>query len=135
MIVLSREPLCMNFSRLDHVALVARDAARTRDWYCETLGMEWVFRGQWNNRPYFVRKGTAQLAIFQAKESTPNRTNVGLRADHFAFLAETRADYDAIKAELTENGIPFDESDHDVAWSIYLTDPDGQTVEFTTYDR
>ena len=35
---------------------------------------------------------------------------------------------------LVERGIEFRESDHTIAWSLYLLDPDGYLIEITTYE-
>ena len=31
-------------------------------------------------------------------------------------------------------GVAFEERDYGVAWSIYMSDPDGHLVEITTYE-
>jgi catechol-2,3-dioxygenase len=35
---------------------------------------------------------------------------------------------------LQSRGVPFQFSDHEIAHSIYFTDPDGFLLEITTYD-
>ena len=122
----------MNYRQLDHVAVVATDAKLTRDWYCDNLDMKWIHRGEWDNNPYFVEKGVARLAIFQAG-SPGERQTVVPRIDHFAFLAESLEDYAGIKHELEKKGVDYKEQDHKISMSIYLEDPNGITVEFTTY--
>ena len=96
--------------------------------------MEWVYQGQWENNPYFLKKGDAFIAIFQkGTESTENRHD-GVRIAHFAFRAETKNDYEEIKRNLKGKGIAFKEQDHGISNSIYIKDPDNLTVEITTYD-
>ena len=125
----------MKLAKLDHVALVCADVETSRSWYMSVLGMEWVFPGQWGGNPCFLQKGESYLALFQAgrPSAAPVRSG-GPRIDHFAFLAKHRDDYEQAKAELRERGIPFDEQDHDISLSLYMKDPDGHTVEITTYD-
>ncbi len=125
----------MQLKRLDHVALVCADTEASRGWYQSVLGMEWVFQGQWGGNPCFLRKGESYLALFQAGRSPgmPARPD-GPRIDHFAFLAASRGDYEQAKLELREKGLSFKEQDHEISLSLYLEDPDGHTVEITTYD-
>ncbi|MBK1876190.1 VOC family protein [Pelagicoccus mobilis] len=124
----------MKLSKLDHVALVCSDSKRSKKWYETVFEMEWIFRGKWDNNPYFLKKGGAQIALFQASPDSPTAPRKGPRIDHFAFGAETRADYEKVKESLSSKSVPFEEQDHEVALSIYLKDPDGITVEVTTYD-
>jgi catechol 2,3-dioxygenase-like lactoylglutathione lyase family enzyme len=52
---------------------------------------------------------------------------------HVAFRTSRRG-LEAAKAELRARGIAFEERDYDVAWSVYMPDPDGHLVEITTYE-
>lgn len=125
----------MNLKRIDHLALVCADTARSRDWYCEVLGMEWIFQDEWDGNPVFLRLGETCLALFQAgdADSVPPARN-GMRVDHFAFLAESRDAFATARTELAARGIETDFEDHDVSHSIYFRDPDGYIVEITTYE-
>lgn len=123
----------MNIQKLDHVALICSDVNASKDWYMNVLGMEWVFQGQWNNNPYFLKLGDCYIALFQSSDEKNLASHIGPRIDHFAFRAETRVDYEEIKEELGKRGIPFSEQDHEISISIYLRDPDGIKVEITTY--
>lgn len=125
----------MNLKRIDHLALVCADTARSRNWYCEVLGMEWVHRDAWNGNPVFLRLGETCLALFQAgsADSAPPARK-GIRVDHFAFLAESRDSFENAREELAARGIEATFEDHDLSHSIYFPDPDGHIVEITTYD-
>lgn len=126
-------PCEMEFSKLDHVAIVATDSEVSKNWYIDVLGMECVFQGRWDNNPFFLKKGDCYVAIFQAGKQSVTPERKGSRIDHFAFRMESRECYEAAKKELTTKGVTFEEADHDVAHSIYFDDPDGITVELTTY--
>jgi catechol 2,3-dioxygenase-like lactoylglutathione lyase family enzyme len=52
---------------------------------------------------------------------------------HAGFRVSRRG-YEEARAELTAAGIEFKESDHKIAWSIYLLDPDAHLIEITTYE-
>ena len=124
----------MRLKRIDHLALVSADAVRSRDWYVDVLGMEWVYQGQWEDNPFFLRKGETCLAIFQSGQDAAREPREGVRLDHFAFLAETMEDFQRAREELTARGIAHDFQDHAISWSVYFRDPDGHVVEITTYD-
>lgn len=124
----------MEFCKLDHVAIVAKDSDVSKNWYLNALGMEWVYQGLWGGNPIFLKKGECFMAIFQAGKSPEQASRRGTRIDHFAFRIESRELYEAAKVELKEKGIDFDEQNHEISLSIYLEDPDGITVELTTYD-
>ncbi len=139
----------MSFRALDHVAITSSDSRVSREWYERVLGMEWVHQGRWNNNPVFLEKGSARIAIFQESADKPERATTGdagqdanpakeqrpgVRIDHFAFLAETMADFESVKTSLTGLGVPFSERNFDIALSIYVYDPDNHKVEITTYD-
>lgn len=125
----------MDIKRIDHLALVCSDSERSCDWYCDVLGMEWVFRGEWDNNPYFLRSGETCLALFQAGErNTADPAPNGIRIDHFAFLAETRTAFANAQTELAARDIDFEPQHHGISNSIYFRDPDGHKVEITTYD-
>jgi catechol 2,3-dioxygenase-like lactoylglutathione lyase family enzyme len=124
----------MKIQRLDHIALVCRDSKASREWYQRVFEMEWIYPGEWDDNPYFLKKGDALLALFQSGTDAAGIPAKGPRIDHFAFRAETRKDYEEVKAELEAKGVGFDEQDHGISFSIYLTDPDGIKVEVTTYD-
>ncbi len=125
----------MKLARLDHVALVCADVETSRSWYMSILGMEWVFPGKWGGNPCFLQKGDSYLALFQAGQHSPAPAQPsGTRIDHFAFLAERRDDYEQAKVQLREKDISFDEQDHEISRSLYMKDPDGHTVEITTYE-
>lgn len=124
----------MNLKRIDHLALTSADSEKARNWYCDLLGMKWVYQGQWKNNPYFLKKGNTYLAIFQAEEGSDRSPREGIRLDHFAFLAEEMKDFKEAQETLKEKGIAYEFQDHEIVHSIYFKDPDGHIVEITTYD-
>ena len=52
---------------------------------------------------------------------------------HLAFRAD-RQNFTLAQATLQRLEIPFDFQDHQIAHSIYFRDPDGNSLEITTYD-
>jgi catechol 2,3-dioxygenase-like lactoylglutathione lyase family enzyme len=122
----------MNLEQIDHVALRCASPEATKNWYVNTLGFEHVFTGQWSGIPIFLRMGTTSLALFPQKEKEPPSPNG--QAWHLAFRAATYADFQSAQTDLQAHGVVFQFSDHEIAHSIYFTDPDGFLLEITTYD-
>ena len=122
---------------LDHIAIAVSDLERSARWYREVLGLEHRFPGAWDGVPVFLGKGDTNLALFPrtgddegaaASPDDPPRWYL-----HFAFRVDAEGFVEAQHA-LDARGIPWERSDHGLAWSIYFRDPDGYQLEITTYD-
>jgi catechol 2,3-dioxygenase-like lactoylglutathione lyase family enzyme len=122
----------MNLEVLDHVGLAVSDVARSVRWYQRVLGLERVFEAAWGDYPAVLVAGGSGVALFPS-EGAPIQAATFDSLPHVGFRA-SRAGYEAAKAELEAAGIEFRESDHRVAWSVYLLDPDGHLLEITTYE-
>jgi len=125
----------MQLEGIDHVAMGVRDIERSANWYVDVLGFERLHEGMWNGVPTFIGKGNTGIALFPAKpDAKPTSSNhrelrmlhLAFRADHENFLAAQR--------ELKKRGIEFEFQDHQISHSIYFHDPDGHTLEITTYE-
>jgi catechol 2,3-dioxygenase-like lactoylglutathione lyase family enzyme len=119
---------------LDHVALSVSDLRRSSEFYADVLGLERAYE-EWHEPVFMVAEGTG-LALF----STESHQSAGdpdakppVRFLHVAFRVD-RDGFDAAQAELAERGIEARFMDHGSAHSIYFDDPDGHTVELTTYE-
>ena len=110
---------------IDHVVLRVGDIERMGKFYCEVLGAQHVAY-----RPEFgmshLRIGTAMIDLVKGER---NGTNM----DHFCLRVEP-FDQQAIVAHLERHGVAvggvrdrFGAEGNGV--SIYLTDPEGNTVE------
>ena len=120
----------MRLEQIDHVALRCASLDITKDWYVSTLGFEHVFAAQWTI-PIFLRLGSTYIALFPQKE---NQVVSEGRLWHLAFRAATYADFQSAQADLRARGVSFQFQDHEIAHSIYFSDPDGVLLEITTYD-
>ncbi len=125
----------MQLEGIDHVAMGVRDIERSANWYVDVLGFERLHEGMWNGVPTFIGKGNTGIALFpakpDAKPTSPSHRelrmlHLAFRADHENFLAAQR--------ELKKRGIEFEFQDHQISHSIYFHDPDGHTLEITTYE-
>ena len=110
---------------IDHVVLRVRDIDRMRKFYCEVLGAQHVAY-----RPKFgmshLRVGAAMIDLVKTAPSGCNMDHLCLRVEPF--------DQEAIVAHLKHHGVEvgairsrYGAEGNGV--SIYLSDPEGNTVE------
>jgi catechol 2,3-dioxygenase-like lactoylglutathione lyase family enzyme len=117
---------------LHHVSVCVSDLDRARHFYGQVLGLRELprpdlgFPGAW-----YAVGGSQELHLIV---HPPSRTMRGTSAidgrdGHFAFRV---ANYDDTLARLRASGIAVIESPHNATpWSqIYVTDPDGNVLEF-----
>jgi catechol 2,3-dioxygenase len=116
---------------LGHVNVLVRDVDRSRDWYCNLLGLH----------TYHFVPGTAaflsgdiesshELALMQVGPDAPlqQRNQVGLH--HFAFMVDTLDELKALYRRIKENSIEIAHiADHGLSLGIYVRDPDGNGLE------
>jgi glyoxylase I family protein len=122
---------------LDHVVLRVSDLARARDFYCTVLGAT-VERWQEALGLLHLRLGrnmvdlvTLDGAIGRAGGAAPGRE--GRNMDHFCLRIEP-FDEAALRRHLAEHGVAVGETvqrfgAEGTGPSLYLSDPDGNTVE------
>lgn len=112
-----------------HVHVADRDAAER--WYAEVLGLArskelelWAVDGG----PLTLEDpgGTVHLALFQ-RPAPCSRTTVALRVGGRELVAWK----DHLE---TVCGLLVVVEDHQLSWSLYFADPDGNPFEITTYE-
>jgi catechol 2,3-dioxygenase-like lactoylglutathione lyase family enzyme len=120
---------------VDHVEVFVRDIDGAIRWYAKVLGLTVLHR--WDPEPVMIGAGGSMLALFRAKPGATATTDPRLRRDvgwHRVAWRTTKAGFEAAQRHLTELRIRFrGPIDHDLAWSIYFDDPDGNRLEITYY--
>ena len=113
----------------DHLVLVVADVERSLEWYCGFLGLEGVRIDEW-------RSGQAPFPSARINDSTiidfvngasrdgPDGRNV----DHICLVVEPTD-----LSPLGEEGPRF--GAQGMGTSVYVNDPDGNTVELRYYAR
>jgi catechol-2,3-dioxygenase len=112
-----------------HVHVSGRAAAET--WYARVLGLQrdpalafWMQEGG----PLVVRNGdgSVHLSLFERPIGN-GRTTLAFRVSGNAFLPWLRHLRDQLPS-------PPEPVDHEVSWSLYFQDPDGNPFEITSYE-
>ena len=123
----------MNFQHIHHVAILASDYKKTKEFYVDKLGFEVIRENYREDREDYkidLRLGDSELEVFVVKNA-PARSNypeaLGLR--HLAFTVE---DIEDTVRRLNEKGIETEP----IRWDTYTNkrmtffkDPDGLPLE------
>ncbi len=117
---------------LDHLVLRVADVERSLAWYTGVLGLPGVRVEAWRRGevPFpSVRVNDATIIdVFGAERS-------GINMDHLCLVVD-RADVDAIASDerfVVVGGPGHRFGARGDGWSIYVLDPDGNTVELRSY--
>jgi catechol 2,3-dioxygenase-like lactoylglutathione lyase family enzyme len=111
----------------DHLVLVVADVEKSLAWYCGFLGLEEVRVDEWRRGevPFpSARVSDVTIIDFVPRGERPPGTNV----DHICLVVDP-TDLSA----LGEGGPRF--GAQGVGTSVYLEDPDANTVELRYYDH
>ena len=120
---------------LDHLVLNCADVEASLRWYCDELGLEPVRVDEW-------RAGTAPFPSVRVDPHTIidllAAPRSGVNVDHLCVVVDP-VDLDAVAAsgrfDLVGDGpISALFGARGLATSLYVRDPDGNTVELRTYD-
>lgn len=129
--------------RLHHHAFVVADQERTRQFYEDVLGMPLVatwcerenLRGKEREycHTFFGLVDGSALAFFQfadADDYAELAASTAASLNHVA-LAVDAAGQDTLISRLEAHDVAYRVVDHGYCRSLYISDPDGLTVEFT----
>jgi catechol 2,3-dioxygenase-like lactoylglutathione lyase family enzyme len=124
----------MPLRRLDHVLVLTDDLERTRDFYCEVLGLEagerppLPFPGFW-----FTLNGAPCVHVAERAAYDAHAVSVGLAEspapiDHVAFAADG---YEQLAVRLRAAGVGAVENDPPGApmRQLFFSDPNGVRIE------
>lgn len=115
----------------DHIHVMVSDRPAAEAWYARVLGLKRVPElAVWaaDGGPLTLGDASNQihLALFE-RPPQACRSTIALRVSAQAFVAWQAH----LEAEL---GMPPELEDHDLSWSLYFSDPDGNPFEITTYE-
>jgi catechol 2,3-dioxygenase len=116
--------------RLGHANVFVSDYERIHDFYHDVVGFEEVYR-QPDNRASFISNGNTyhDMGLTDVRSKYAKQ---GQAPGLFHIAFELTSEHDLVEGyrRAVDAGVHFDMTqDHDVAHSLYLTDPDGNGVE------
>jgi catechol 2,3-dioxygenase-like lactoylglutathione lyase family enzyme len=136
------------YQGVNHLALVTNDMDKTVRFYRDVLGMALIGTtgdpaSEYPYRHYFFSLGPGStLAFFEWPEvELPARKDSGIPAsgvqfDHVSIAVGGDEDLDRLQAALRENGLDASEFvDHGFIRSLYCTDPNGISLEFSVWKK
>jgi catechol 2,3-dioxygenase-like lactoylglutathione lyase family enzyme len=124
----------MRVKELDHIVLDVADVDTSLDWYCNKLGLAPDRVEEW-------RRGEAPFPSVRISEGCVidlfAQAPAGENMNHFCLVVD-RADLDEITTDagfdVLEGPVPRWGARGD-GLSVYVRDPDGNTVELRTYEE
>ena len=119
------------FDRIDHIHLYAANRNQAEQWYGDVMGFtrmpELEFWAEGGPLTLTNSSGTVHIALFEAAPQ-PCRSVVALSVGAQEFVDWRQHLVGKLKR-------PVEPEDHQVAWSLYFADPDGNPWEITTYQH
>ncbi len=119
--------------RLEHVNLSVNDIEKSRDFYCNILGLHVRWEGERSDvngsrKIYHIGNDDCYIAIFEAADKCQYRHQFGSTGfNHFAFIVD---DLDMMVAKLHEHEIEQTAiEDYSPGRRLYCYDPDGFEIE------
>lgn len=126
-----RRTMAPELDRIDHIHVFVADRPAAEQWYDRVMGLKrlaslelWAADG--GPLTLANASGTIHLALFE-RPSAKCRSTIALGTSAEGLLAWRRH----LASEL---GKPVELIDHQVSWSLYFEDPDGNPFEVTSYD-
>lgn len=121
----------MEIKELGHIVLNVRDLSRSTHFYREVLGFREVARLGERGVMFSSGRTHHELLLIESPDASPLPDGRNLGLSHFALKVGTSDDeLRAALKELQDAEVVIDHTtDHGTTHSIYLKDPDGNTVE------
>jgi glyoxylase I family protein len=119
--------------RIHHIAIIASDYARAKDFYTRILGFEIIretYREERKSHKLDLRVGDAEIELFSFPNPPPRLTNPEARG--LRHLAFTVPDFDAMRAHLLAAGLELEEVRLDPTTGrryFFFRDPDDLPLE------
>jgi catechol-2,3-dioxygenase len=124
-----QENIAPKLQAIDHVHIQVSNRELSEQWYKKVLGLGREKKLEfWTNDggPLTITnsEGSIHLALFESESN--QRTVVA--------FAVSGQEYIKWYSHLTYEGLQVKHNNHEVSWSVYFKDPDGNPYEITTYD-
>ena len=121
----------MNLTGIDHVAVSVKSLEDSFKWYSQVLGFQLFHKF---TRTWMVERQGTKIGLMHRPDAQPvDDLDNKIAIQHFAF-GVSEDDFQLTVDTLQAMAVPFDgPEDTGIAYSIFLSDPDGNTVEITAY--
>ena len=121
----------MRLDYIDHFAISIKNLQASADWYKQVLGFDIFHR--WKTT-WMLQRENMKIGLFERPQAgTIDNLDQKIAFQHLAFHVSADEFIDA-QVQLGNLGIQYDgPEDTGVAYSIFLSDPDGHLLELTTY--
>jgi len=121
----------MQLDFIDHFAISVKNLQTSFDWYQKVFGFE-MFH-QWKTT-WLIQLGSMKIGLFERPNAaTIDDLDNKIAFQHVAFHVSAE-EFIAAQIELAAAGVQMDgPEDTGVAYSIFVSDPDGHLLEITTY--
>ena len=126
---------------IDHIEISVKDKGKSVKWYKEILGLEPLKELElWNKNggPLFIgnKDGSIKIALFNGtKDSDGSINRMAFRTTGDKFINFLNRVDDLGLFSLKEKVTKKQVVDHNLSFSIYFDDPDGNKLELTCYDH
>lgn len=126
---------------VDHIELYVEDQEKSVKWYDDTFGFKVIkeleFWSKSEDGPLFVgnKENSIKLALFKGTRANDGSIRrVAFRVSGKGFLSFLDCLNDSpvfsFGKKITKDSVV----DHEISYSIYFNDPDGNKLELTSYD-
>ena len=116
----------MKHLELNHVAVHVQDVEKSKDFYLNVLGLAEIARPDFPFPGAWFRLGTQQELHLIGGRDSPVAS--ATRGNHYALLIDNMDEWEARFKELGVDYLPR-RTRPDGAFQIYVSDPDGHTIE------
>ena len=121
--------MSFEIKKIDHIHLNVKDRSVSEEWYKKVFGFErtesLAFWAE-GDGPLTIqnKSGSVHLALFASADSQKTTIAFSVSALDLLLCINHLSSLDIIVKPV----------DHQVSWSVYFSDPDGNPFEVTTYD-
>jgi catechol-2,3-dioxygenase len=122
----------MKVKQLAHIVLRVRDVEKSKRWYADVLGLKVM--AEFPGRMAFLSSRddvSHELGLMQISPDAPGPEQNRVGMYHAGWQLESLEDVVNLKSRLEAKGVNVvGVGDHGISIGIYVTDPDGNELEF-----